>query len=72
MFVLLDLDDNAPLSLRTQLRAKADESFNPMATSLTKESRYNRTSIISETYKTKFGELTFEKFFTKLGQKWID
>ena len=43
-----------------------------MVCSLTKELRYNRTITISETYNTKFGELTFEKFFTQFGKNYID
>ena len=66
------LDDNDPLPLRTQLRTKVDESVNPVACSLTKELRYNRKITISETYNTKFGELTFEKFFTQFGKNYID
>ena len=43
-----------------------------MVCSLKKKLRYNRTITISETYNTQFGELTFEKFFTKFGQNCID
>ena len=55
------LDDNAPLSLCSQLRVKVLNSVNPVVCSFTKELRYNRTLTISETYNTKFGEFTFEK-----------